>query len=253
MLSNKYSLYKALFLRLLLVTLMAWGQPVFSERYNFVDVNVHPLGFYDEQHRVKGVAIDIFKQVMSNLGHDVSFQLLPGNRVIHLLKEGKTHGVPFIRKTDSRKEFLDYSKEIIISEDIYLYINKGKEFTFNGNLDALKNKKIAIVLGDTHGEKFNSISVSLDIVETSNVASSFKMLEKQRVDIVLSTTIRASKELKNERSHLFVKLPNPLVTVSLYAAFSKTKNLNKLRDQFDKELKNIKNSGEVDRIIEKWH
>lgn len=253
MFSIKKFLYKAAFINALVCLLVCWAQPAFSEQYDFIDVNAHPLGFYDEERQVKGVAIDIFKQVMANLGHAVTFQLLPGKRVIHLLKEGKAHGAPFIRKTSSRKLFLDYSDEVIISEDIYIYVNKGKEFTFTGDFSQLKNKKIALVLGDTHGDDFNRVVDSLDIIETSSVASSFKMLGKQRVDIVLSTSIRASKELKQQRNNDFVKLDSPLVTVPLYVAFSKKKNLHQLKSQFDRELRKLKLNGEVERILNKWH
>lgn len=253
MLCIKEFLYKGVLINVWVSVFFCCAQPVFSEQYDFVDVNVHPLGFYDEQQQVKGVAIDIFKQVMANLGHGVNFQLFPGNRVIHLLKEGKAHGAPFIRKTDNRTLFLDYSDEVIISEDIYIYVNKGDEFKFNGDFSVLKNKIIAVVLGDTHGDEFNKVVDSLDIVETSSVSSSFKMLSKQRVDIVLSTSIRASKELKNQHKNRFVKLNTPLVTVPLYVAFSKKKNLNQLKSHFDRELRKLKLSGEVDRILNKWH
>ena len=253
MLSIKKFLYEAAFKNSLLALLICWAAPVFSEQFNFVDVNAHPLGFYDEQHEVKGVAIDIFNQVMGNLGHRVNFELLPGNRVIYLLKEGKAHGVPFIRKTESRQQFLDYSTEIIISENIYIYVNKGKKFSFNGDFDFFKNKKIAVVLGDTHGEAFNNIMDSLDVIETSSISSSFKMLGKKRVDIVLSTSIRASREIKNQAHHEFTKLPTPMETVPLYVAFSKKRNLGHLKAQFDKELRKLKQAGKVKSIIESWH
>lgn len=251
MLFIKPFLYKA-FLYGVLISGFGPGFTV-AEQYEFVDVNAHPLGFYDKNQHVKGVAIDIFKRVMVNLGHGVSFELLPGKRVIHLLKEGKVHGVPFIRKTDSRQEFLDYSTEIIISENIYIYVDKDSSFEFSGDFDVFKSQKIAVVLGDTHGEKFNKIAPSLNIVETSSIASSFKMLEKKRVDLVLSTSIRASRELKGKRDKTIIKLNTPVVTVPLYAAFSKKKNLKNLRSEFDKELKKIKKSGEVKRIISQWH
>ena len=152
-----------------------------------------------------------------------------------------------------RDRFLDYSSEIIFSENIYLYVNIGSSFSFNGKIEVLKGQRIAVVLGDSHGDEFNNLAYSLDITETSSLASSFKMLEKNRVDIVLSTSIRASRELKNPRDVKIIKLSTPLVIAPLYAAFSKKQNLTELRNEFDKELIKLKASGEVDRIITQWH
>ena len=68
-----------------------------------------PLGFYDEQGKATGVAIDIFQHIVQKLELDVDITLgIPGKRVLFMLKEGEADGIPFIRKTRERETFLDY-------------------------------------------------------------------------------------------------------------------------------------------------
>ncbi len=223
-----------------------------SDELFFVDVNAHPLSFYDEQRQVQGVAIEIFKKVMDNLGHKTVLELLPGKRVIHMLKNGQADGVPFIRKTSKRETYLDYSQEALLYENVYFYVNKGHEFDFNGDFSAIKQKKIAIILGDTHGDIFNKIAVNLNLVETITLDSSFSMLLKKRVDMVVSTAQRASKILETLPSGKIVRIMNPMESIPLYAAFTKKRRLSLLRDQFDRELKELKRSGFVKSIVDKW-
>ena len=137
-------------------------------------------------------------------------------------------------------------------ENVYFYVNKGHEFDFNGDFSAIKQKKIAIILGDTHGDIFNKMAVNLNLVETITLDSSFSMLLKKRVDVVVSTAQRASKILETLPSGKIVRIMNPMESIPLYAAFTKKRRLSLLRDQFDRELKELKRSGFVKSIVDKW-
>ncbi len=218
----------------------------------FIDVNAHPLGFY-EDNKVTGIAIDLFQAVMTKLGKEVNFKLLPGKRVLHMLKKGEADGVPFIRKTPAREAFLNYCHEPLLSEDIFFYVNKDDNFTFNGDFLSLKDKKIAIILGDSHGEKFNRIADQLTIVQTSSVESSFEMLIRKRVDVVLSTRLRAAKTFNKLPKGKIVRISKAIISAPLYVAFSKKRGHEALRDQFDQVLKKMKGSGALKPIFNKWY
>ncbi len=219
----------------------------------FVDVNAHPLGFYDDNQQVQGVAVEIFQQVMKDLGHNSQLELLPGKRVIHMLKNAQADGVPFIRKTPKREKYLDYSREVLLFENVYFYVKKGHEFEFSGDLASVKNKKMAVILGDTYGDAFNELMPSLNLVETITVDSGFSMLLKNRVDIVVSTQQRAAIALDKLSPGEVVRILKPMESIPLYAAFSKKRRLSALRDQFDEQLKTLKESGFVKSVIDKWY
>ncbi len=231
---------------------LVWSVTAIADAFYFVDVNAHPLGFYDRNEKVQGVAIEIFDRVMKNLNHEVELELLPGKRVVYMLKDGLADGVPFIRKTDRREQYLDYSAEVLLFERVYFYVNKGDGFAFNGDLSVIKQKKIAVILGDSHGAAFNQLAASLDLVKTISLDSSFSMLLNNRVDIVVSTELRAAKTLKAFPVGDIVRISNPVVTIPLYVAFSKKRNLSALRDDFDKELRVLKASGFVEAMLKKW-
>ncbi len=237
----------------LLVTHALGSFSAASDELFFVDVNAHPLGFYDDKQQVQGVAIEIFKKVMGNLGHNSTLELLPGKRVIHMLENGQADGVPFIRKTPKREVYLDYSQEVLLYENVYFYVNAGHQFEFSGDYSAIKQKKMAVILGDTYGEAFNKMAASLNLIGTKTLDSSFFMLLKNRVDVVVSTQQRASKILKAYPAGGIVRVAHPIGSIPLYVAFSKKRQLSLLRDQFDRELKKLKRSGFVKSVVDKWH
>jgi len=241
-------------LRLILCLIVGFVRPVtaIADDFYFVDVNAHPLGFYDSNKKVQGVAVEIFERVMKNLNHEIELELLPGKRVVYMLKDGLADGVPFIRKTDRRAQYLDYSDEVLLFERVYFYVKKGKGFTFNGDLSVIKQKKIAVILGDSHGAAFDQLAANLDLVKTISLDSSFSMLLNNRVDVVVSTELRAAKTLKSFPAGDIARIANPMVTIPLYVAFSKKRNLTSLRDDFDKELRVLKAIGFVESVLKKW-
>jgi len=240
-------------LLLCLLLVLACSLTAMAENFYFVDVNAHPLGFYDNNEKVQGVAVEIFGRVMKNLNHEVKIELLPGKRVVYMLKDGLADGVPFIRKTTQREQYLDYSDEVLLFERVYFYVKKGGDFTFNGDLSVIKQKKIAVILGDSHGAAFDQLASDLDLVKTISLDSSFAMLLSNRVDIVVSTELRAAKILKRFPAGDIVRIANPMKTIPLYAAFSKKRNLTAVRDAFDNELRVLKASGLVEAILKRWN
>ena len=221
-------------------------------QYHFVDVNAHPLGYYDEAGKVDGVAVELFTTVMRNLGHLVTIELMPGNRVLHMLKEGRADGVPFIRKTSERQAFLDYCETPLLTENLFFYSRGSQPFDFNGDLAQLQGVEIATILGDSHGEAFTEMKNTLSIIEVNSIEASFSMLLKNRVDVVLSTDLRAEKPLSEMKFYNIHRSSHPLDSLPLYVAFSKARKLEALRDDFDRELKRLRQSGQTEAILKRW-
>jgi len=206
----------------LFVSFIALSGIAQAESLYFVDVESRPLGFPDSQGNPTGAAVEIVYLVMKNLGHEVTIEFQPGKRVLKNLQEGEADGVPFIYKTPGREEFLDYCKEPLLMEKIVFYVKKGNEFPFEGDFDQVRTKRIGAIAGYTYGEKFNKAAPELDIKTTKLLQNSFAMLLKDRVDIVVSSTIRASRVLKEMGAHeQIVYLPYVIEEIPTYAAFSK--------------------------------
>ena len=95
----------------------------------------------------------------------------------------------------------------------------------------------------------------MSVVEVDNIWAAFRMLLSKRVVVVLSPVIRADLTLKSLPSadkEQIRRLAEPMVSLPLFAAFVKKRNLEKTRDLFDQKLRDLKKSGEVGRIIAKW-
>ena len=109
-----------------------------SRIYEFVDVKSPPLSDYDKTtNKATGVAIEIFNLIWTEMGKKSNIRLFPGKRVLMMAKNNEVDGIPFLRKTEDRKAYLDYSSEPIYDESIYLYVRKDSDFIYAG-LDSLK-------------------------------------------------------------------------------------------------------------------
>lgn len=228
---------------------------VVAERYHFADVEAYPLAYSktlaNGETEVQGLAIELFLLVMHRLGHTVKLELLPGKRVLLLAKRGMIDGIPFLYKTKQREEYLDYCETVLFHEKIHFYVTKDSDFQFDGNLKTLIQTPLAIILGDTYGEAFNTVRHQLTLIETQDVGAGFRMLINRRVEAVLSTPLRSHNELHRYQKQVR-KYPRVVDELALYVAMSKKRNLMPLKKAFDDMFQQLKLSGEVQRVTQSW-
>jgi len=88
----------------------------------------------------------------SELGEEVAVRAVPWKRAIAYLDGGKG-GLGGIYKTKPRLEKYDYTDEIF-SEEIMVYVPKGKAFAFSSVYD-LAGKRLGVIRGWSYGEEFD--------------------------------------------------------------------------------------------------
>ena len=232
--------------------LALYSQPE-AANYVFVTLEFPPLQYTGEDGNPKGIAVDMVKRIMSSLGHKVQIKVYPWTKALEMVRAGDADAIFTAYKTPEREVFLDYSAEVFVPQIVGFYVKKGSPITFNGDLNTLRAKHIGVVSTISYGPKFDQMHTQLQVESVERLEQNFQKLLSDRIDLLISNIHVAEWELqKLQLRGKIVRLPHEVERVSSYIAFSKQRSLTTLRDQFDQELRKLKNNGEYDEVFGKY-
>ena len=225
-----------------------------AEQYQFVTFHYPPLEYATKNQNATGGVVEIVKQVMHNLGHQVTIKAYPWTRPLKMVKTGEADAIFTAYKDPERETFMEYSNEVLFPQLVYFYKRKGDSTTFNGKLDTLKAKKIGVVSTISYGQIFETYKPNLQLDRANNLQQSFNKLIKKRIDLVPSDIYVAEHTLSElDLSDEVIRLPIKLESVPSFIAFSKKRDLTSLRDKFDKELRNMKQSDDYYKLLKQYN
>lgn len=242
---------KKLIISFLLIIAMA--TQVYAEQIEINVNNNKPPKVWGEGEAVQGILVDILKLTEQELGTSFKFKAAPWARTYQNSVRGKG-GIVGISVTDERLKIFDFSAPLYY-DDVVLVVKKGKEFTFNEYPD-LKGKKVGLCRGCSFGpaEEAKKYFIS---EEDNGAISRLKKLLAGRLDAaIVNPGAYALKRICNEDPALnfedFSILSKPLTSDPNYLAFSKDLNQKPFLEKFNKILKQKLDSGEVQKIIDKY-
>ncbi|HSY29070.1 MAG TPA: transporter substrate-binding domain-containing protein [Burkholderiaceae bacterium] len=239
-----------------LLTLCTLSLHARSEHYTCVSFEYPPLIHKGIDGKAEGEAVDIVNSVFKKMGHTISIELYPWGRALLTIQHGDRDCIFTVYHSNERDQFLDYSKETLVSQIIYFYVRKDSNISFNGDVGALNGVRIGTASHVNYGPKFESMRRKLDIDEAPTIELNFMKLALGRVDLVPSNFYTASATLSQNDLARFAdrlaRLPIPTEEVPSFIGFSKSKKLTELRDRFDEELRKFSASDEYKNIIDKY-
>lgn len=229
-------------------TLLAQEKLVYSAHPEFA-----PMSWLTEDKTLKGLGPEIVETIFSELGIKTEQQIFPWQRVFETARQGKIDVIACLYFTENRDQFLTYSDIPYSQSRTVIITRKGHEFPFN-QWEDLIGLEGGIVLGDSWGEQFDSyIAKHLNVSKVYNYKQNFLKLLNGRIDYVIATenNARILAAQFNLSQQLSV-LPTPINTENDYVAFSSSSPFIKYLPQFNAKLKQMVQSGEVDRLKEKY-
>jgi polar amino acid transport system substrate-binding protein len=200
---------------------------------------------------VVGMSADIVRAAFATSDTPVELASYPYPRCMELARAGGLAAC-FNTTPDShiRAQFL-LPEQMLFSDDILLWARSGAEPL--KNLDALAGKRVAVTIGYTYGEQFESRQ-DIQRVAVRRDLNGFLMLQRDRVDYVLAFrgTARALIEQNPELAGEFVAL-NTVHQPQLYLTFSRHHpQAPALLKRFDQGMRQIRQDGTYQKIIERW-
>ena len=230
----------------------AWGA---RKALEIVTLQYPPYEF-EEKGEIRGVAVAIVREVFRKMNRPVTISLYPWARSLEMANKGEADAIFTIYRTPERESFLDYSNEVIMTQIVSLFVLKQSTVQFNGDLATLKRYGFGKVRGVSYGKIFDRAvkeKIIDDLDDSNDGEQNMEKLLLGRFDIMVCNKYGAIDILnKLKASHLVRELAPEIERVPSYIAFSKKKNLTRVRDQFDVTLKKMKASGEYDRLINEY-
>ncbi|MDK2126991.1 substrate-binding periplasmic protein [Parachitinimonas caeni] len=214
-----------------------------------------PLEYANANGQAAGITYNIVAPILKKMGYGLEVEVLPWVRALELVRTGQRDCVFSIFKTPEREAFLDYSKEVVVPQVVYVYARKGHKISFSGDLAELKGMKVGVQHGFNYGLKFDAYKNQLDLDVAFSFEQNFRKLALGRIDAVLCNLYAAThtfKALERPVVNEIERLPAQVESVPSYIAFSRSKRLTAIRDQFDQELHRFVASGEYRRVIESY-
>ena len=196
------------------------------------------------------------RKLFKKMGKDVSIQVLPWKRALHMTKTGAADAIFTAYKNDERVKFLDYSETVLMPQVLSVWVKKGSDVGFDGSMESIATADIGLVDGISYGRWSMTRSrpdtlQSLDYAPESS--NNIKKLMGGRIDAVIMNKYGAMHHLKQQNGlGDVVELQPEISSVPSYIAFSKANNLAGMRDQLDGVLQEMITSGEYQAIIDAY-
>jgi len=227
-----------------------------AETYLFVGSNFPVLSEETTDGKIHGISVNIAESIAKKLGHRIIFQLYPWKRAQYMVKNGDADVLMAPYKTPEREKWLDYSEEYFFEDRSFFYVRPDSEIVWNGDFSSLQGQKIGMVLGWSVGTAFEKARDSLLIDYAPNIDSCFKKLIFKRIDMLPTQEREANAVFArlglSDKDKPVIIYPEIDVNYD-YFGFSKQKNLLKFKKEFDRELRQMKENGELSELLKKYN
>lgn len=266
------------------LTLFLYGYLVLSSPIYAVDVDralivvgeEFPPFEFIENGEVVGIDIDIASRIFDKIGIPVVFHILPWKRAWYMIKTGQADAVLSTSRKDSREPYLWYPDQAMWASEFVFFTHRDRILpTFKGYSTILeKNLKVGVTQGNSYYSGFwqafpyqdgstyfqgeeSLTPLHAQLYSASNLKMNIKLLSvKGRIDVYpadKTVGLYTAKQMNLQESITYYD--SVIFTKSYpmpFAKSSKYPGIKYIADKFDRELKVLKESGEYQKIINKW-
>lgn len=229
-----------------------------------IGVADYPPYEYSHQGDITGLSVLVIKEAFKRMKVPYEMKLYPWTRALMMLKEGTLDALSGVYFREDRLSYLDYSKEILREEELSLFVTEDSDIEFTGDLSALYDYHFGIIKNYSYGSNFDSavaqkkiskllveIEVELLLLELCTGKIDIFIAEyssttyiAKRIERILQGSIKRCKYLK--------VLTPPVQKVPVYLVFSKIADHQQLLAHFDATLREMKEDGTFQQIIDDW-
>ncbi|MCK5194699.1 MAG: transporter substrate-binding domain-containing protein, partial [Desulfobulbaceae bacterium] len=210
-----------------------------SEGVNTLKIALLDFPPYEFQanNKIDGITVRIVREVFKRMNQPISMSKLPWSRALLYLQRGEIDGLFEILKKPEREEFADYSKVVLMDETASLFVLDDSSISFDGDLNKLQNYTVGVRQDFSYGAEFDQAvedKVISKMVKKVYPEDLLRLLNFGRIDILIGDkygipyTYNKIYTVKNFKK---IKRLSPDVQYTpSYMAFSKKRNLTKIRD-----------------------
>ncbi len=210
-----------------------------------------PYMYRMENGDSKGASYEILQTALNTMG--IASQVapeMPWGRVMAAVRTGEADVFAGLYKTAERERHYLYSAPYAVDE-ISIFVKKGREFKFDDLSDLIGKVGVRPPQG-SYGQRFDDFRQKLTIREIKDIPRRFELLAAGDADYIIYARrdgLLKARQLGYEGS--IIALPTPVASNEIYFAFSKNSAAGQLIPRLNAQIRHMKNTGQIDRIIEK--
>jgi arginine/lysine/histidine transporter system substrate-binding protein len=208
-----------------------------------------PFEYIDtaKSDEIIGFDVDLVKAIAKELGYEIKIVDMDFNGLIPAIQSGKVDFVMAgMSPTPEREKSVDFSELYYITKNLIVTTKDSGIKT----VEDLKGKTVGVQVGTIQEEKANEIKKKIDMkVENRNrIPEIIQEMKSNRFDAAIIEDVVAKNYFAKDKDLIGFEVPDAAKKGSA-AAFP---NDSKLKADFDRVLNEMKESGELDKLIEKW-
>ena len=213
-----------------------------------LDATFKPMGYTDENDEIVGFDIDVAEEVCSRMGVELVKQPINWDTKEQDLNVGKIDCIwNGMSVNPGRAEEMNLSEPYMKNSMVFV-VGSSSEAK---SMEDLKGKTIAVQNGSTAQEILESCNIAGDITVQAMATNveALQQLDLAIVDAVFLDSVVANYEIQTSGKD-YVVLPDGLEEEEYAIGFRK--NDQKLRDEVQKILSEMKADGKLGEISTKW-
>ena len=239
----------------ILICLVLLAAPVFAAEITIV-ADEWPPYCGKAGSTLPGYGVEIAKQVFEAAGYTFKYLNIPWVRAIKETREGQFNAIIGAYKEEA-PDFIFPEEEFGVSRYAF-YAKQGSRWKYKG-IESLHSKKIGLIKGYSYGEELNAYfernPQRVQYVSGSDpLFQNIKKLLAGRFDVLIAGENVMTYKIKEmgvvgEVIHVGVTD----ISANLYIAFSPTiKESAKYAEVFSSGIRNLKKSGKLDQILDRY-
>jgi polar amino acid transport system substrate-binding protein len=213
--------------------------------------------------RAPGADLETVKQVFTTMGQDVSFEFFPTRRAWMMIARGERDGKTGVVRTSERERICSFPDEPLHEERSVLFVRTADVGRLKfSSFDDLIGHDVAVIEPIPGSSEHPLLSPELwkflrghgNMVETSGVAESLRMLAAGRVDYAVASLRLAMRLIATNGLYGKVEplLSRDVVEEGIYVCFTKARVSPAVVDDFSRALKQFKQTEAYQAIIRKY-
>lgn len=203
----------------------------------------------------QGLAVALAEAVFDRIDNtEVEVRLMPWSRCLQAARSGKMDGVLKLLETDERKEFLEFTKEPIYLMDMVFFYTPERfpDGVSWETLADLSEYRIGLTEGSSYGEAIDG-AVKDGILKADRVTADAQNVHKLlagRIDLFPNDKIMGLAAIHGEGMDGKILVSEQSVSSAIIRiGVSKKSPHLALLTEIDRVLKELRESGEADRIL----
>lgn len=217
----------------------------------------YPPYIVQQQEQLSGVAVELVETVFDELNVPISIEVLPWARALSNVQFGRADAIFTAFKNPQREQFAYFSKEVLFTQNISLITKANSHISsYDFLVQDMSDTTICAVNRVSYGEQMDALlnGDKFELVFWRNQTKACAHLVRTgRADVWVNNEFGARSILASENMNEVLEILSPPIEATpSHIAFSKLRQNQWLRDRFDQKLKQMKQDGRYEALIDDY-